>query len=366
MKRILLILLLVATYCYSAPVIDEVTHDSESGAWTITSTGSSFGAGSVPLIWDDFEDGTLDAVLESSPKVGTWIPFGTRTIYSNNQANSGTQSAYSLRGAPGEGLMNVKTSVATNTIIQTSNKLFVSMHWRIYNADTGQVKLIQEQGNGSPVENDYGPGIFPGGSTGTYITYSTTSSLTDNGYLNHGQWPSAYSDEEEWHRIEMILERSTNATADGTIFIILDNTYYSSNYDGNIMTRKDGQDWEEFQFLRSGSNATVEWKYWIDDLCFNNSWARVEVGNNAVYADCTERHIQAQTSWDTDEVVAAQNQGNFDDETTYYLFIIDEDNDPSDGYAITFGETPTDSGKIIIIGGPGRTTLGQGIIILGD
>lgn len=82
---------------------------------------------------------------------------------------------------------------------------------------------------------------------------------------------------------------------------------------------------------------------YYDDIYIDNSWARVEMGDNAVYANCTHREIQPALTWTPTGITGTLNIGSFQVGDTVYFFVIDENGVPSDGYAVVIGgETPPD------------------------
>jgi hypothetical protein len=83
-----------------------------------------------------------------------------------------------------------------------------------------------------------------------------------------------------------------------------------------------------------GQNATV----YLDDVYFDTTQARVEVGNNAIWASCTRREIQIPTAWAAGEITITVNQSSFSTGTAY-LFVVDADGVVSDGYEITLGSS---------------------------
>ena len=71
--------------------------------------------------------------------------------------------------------------------------------------------------------------------------------------------------------------------------------------------------------------------FFIDDVYVDNSWQRVEVGDNSVFASCTHREIQIPTSWSDTEISVTWNQGSFENYTPVYIFVVDENGDASNG-----------------------------------
>ena len=85
-----------------------------------------------------------------------------------------------------------------------------------------------------------------------------------------------------------------------------------------------------------GPSAIGCFTFW-DHVYFDTSFMRVELGNNAVYASCTKRVIQIPTSWSDTSIGVEVNIGTFGIEVDLYAFVVDEDNEPSDGYLVRSG-----------------------------
>ena len=86
---------------------------------------------------------------------------------------------------------------------------------------------------------------------------------------------------------------------------------------------------------------TEETYFYFDDIYIDNSWARVEIGDNSDYDSCTHREMQIPISWDTDEITITFNKGSFENNSTAYLFVVDENGAISDGRTITVGSAST-------------------------
>lgn len=73
--------------------------------------------------------------------------------------------------------------------------------------------------------------------------------------------------------------------------------------------------------------------HWQDDLYIQfGTHARVEIGDEACYSDCTQLEIQPPTAWVEDEITVELNYGGFDSDDEVYVFIIDDDGDVHGGY----------------------------------
>ena len=82
-----------------------------------------------------------------------------------------------------------------------------------------------------------------------------------------------------------------------------------------------------------------------------NAAARVEIGDNASYAGCTNLAISTPTAWSDTSITTTIREGGFSSGDSVYVFVIDADNTPSSGYGpLTFGagqSTPLRSGTQI-------------------
>jgi len=61
---------------------------------------------------------------------------------------------------------------------------------------------------------------------------------------------------------------------------------------------------------------------------------RIELGNSAVYEDCTLREVQMPVQWRDKEVVINLNLSPFQEGDSIYLFVVDENNVASPGYVL--------------------------------
>lgn len=85
-------------------------------------------------------------------------------------------------------------------------------------------------------------------------------------------------------------------------------------------------------YLGTGGASTT---LYYDNFYVDNSWARVEIGDNESYGNCTKREIQLPTAWSDNSITIEVNQGVFDTGEEAYLFVTDEEGTHSDGSRIT-------------------------------
>lgn len=91
-----------------------------------------------------------------------------------------------------------------------------------------------------------------------------------------------------------------------------------------------------------GSDGAIG-HYYLDDVYIDNSWQRVEIGNNATYDNCTLKEIQPATAWSNTSATFTVNQGSFADGATGYVFVTDASGVRNTGYQVTFGSGSSDT-----------------------
>ena len=84
-------------------------------------------------------------------------------------------------------------------------------------------------------------------------------------------------------------------------------------------------------------NGTTE-KIYIDDIYIQcGSTAHIEIGDSSVYANVVHKEIQYPTAYNSTGITFTANQGSFENGSTAYVFVIDEDGSANaTGEAITF------------------------------
>lgn len=64
--------------------------------------------------------------------------------------------------------------------------------------------------------------------------------------------------------------------------------------------------------------------FYIDDIYMDNSWARIELGDNPIYESCSHREIQIPTEWSETKISFKVNVGSFVPGARAYLFVIND------------------------------------------
>lgn len=156
-----------------------------------------------------------------------------------------------------------------------------------------------------------------------------------------------------WNRLSSYLKGGTVSEVDNGIlwfsgissefgqkqFLLTDRPLF----DGDDNTKDNGiSQWTRLNLSGwhrtiNGTNASYDdlTKVYYDDIYFAtgpNAAARVEIGNNKVYENCTHLTIAPPVSWSSSEVSAIFPAENFLASEDLYVFIIDSNNNSSAGY----------------------------------
>lgn len=102
-----------------------------------------------------------------------------------------------------------------------------------------------------------------------------------------------------------------------------------------VSPEQDNVHWEKI-FDYPWPSSTI--KMFFDSIYIDNSFARVEIGDNPIYDNCTHREIQPTEIWSDNQIQFTLNQGSFSDGQAY-LFVIDENGNPSVGKEIIIGQS---------------------------
>ena len=97
--------------------------------------------------------------------------------------------------------------------------------------------------------------------------------------------------------------------------------------------------WTRFAWQNYCGNGLTGAKWHHDDIYIQRGTrARVEIGDQPVYANCTHREIQNPTAWSDDTISITLNHGSFSPSDKAYLFVIREDGSISQGFPVTLND----------------------------
>lgn len=347
--KFLLPLLFISTNALAA----ELTISGvENNGSSITLTGESFGTGTTPLVWENFEEGTDGQLLSETG----WTAYGASdgAIYSDTQSYG--QGSISAHNAVGD---NGRTDFATSyKHLSVTGEIYVSYMFRFDLDGTdkrGNMKHLRIGSNGDTAsENGYsGEGVIKT----EYDYYNSWNRFYYN-YTYDDYYTQTILDEVDgqWHRIEMYAKISDPGTANGSLWVSEDYNIYKNNI-GDIVTVGEGESFQWYTVLLGlmmpNTYAGNTWYLYNDDIYISSSRARVEIGDNADFNSCTHREIQIPMTWSSTEIEIDLNIGSFSPGDTVYIFVIDENENASAGYEYTipYISSATRTGDAITVTG---------------
>jgi hypothetical protein len=167
--------------------------------------------------------------------------------------------------------------------------------------------------------------------------------------------PSTFSG---WVNVVLMSDTGTNdnnaATMDGMRIIAVSSPDFSSTYQQKIESGMNYLD-DETKGQHPIDSLKIGWylgnnlltgntTLYYDDIYMDNTFSRVEIGNNSVYERCTHREIQIPISWKNDHIKFKANINAFKNGENLYLFVFNEDNvgNTSQGHPLLVRPFPTD------------------------
>jgi len=333
-------LALACASAWGAPSISGVSGTVSHGQ-SITITGAGFGTKTTaaPLVWDDFESGTVDEPVEGeSPVIGSNWSIGAslgNPVYSTSVVRVGSSKSVSIPFGP---------SMYRNYLsIRSDSDEYYFSFWARFSSQEDGDRNWKPYYIYPPAITDLVPsqalGIW-GPSGGGWRVSAASQDHTADGCWGPGDLLDDIED--LWIRYEVYIKQSSPNQEDGATMISLhydSSTKVIKSFGNSAMkTRSGALAYGTINigvyYGSGGQNATV----YLDDVYFDTTQARVEVGNNAIWASCTRREIQIPTAWAAGEITITVNQSSFSTGTAY-LFVVDADGVVSDGYEITLGSS---------------------------
>ena len=348
---------------FAAPEITQVAGTLQHGE-SITISGSGFGekATAAPIRWDTFESGTPEQNIGTSEFWSTVNGF----LYSDEATQRTGLSDQFIRIPAESGVVSGDSHAHISQWSTSKKKLLVGWYRVDFiSAGSGQIKLMN-------IERAASHATAPGIAEHAFWCYNntcvggTTNQLgTGNGNVAYWyQGPTlvvlqqftfnVYYDG-EWQYFMIEYEESDYNVANGQARLYKSSTAPTKTAierltSINKLSQSSDGSVAEYAKLRAiTASDTVRANVYYDDIYIDNTWQRVEIGDNATYANCTHREMQIPTAWDgvsgTNSISITVNRGAFGSTDSAYLYVVDADGTVNEtGYAITFGdtgETPT-------------------------
>ena len=325
-----------------SPSINQVAGIFSNGQ-TITITGTGFGScGPTVVLFDDFEKGIEGSNISTSLNsavVKQWSAVSTdyQPVYSTLQSHSGIKSMlidYAQQGRWAEVQFSGTNCVYFSFWMLVPSDSCVP---GVYNQDGPNWKFVLLSGNPWPA-SDF---------TSVFLqdlpnpAFSLMSAWYDSAGLYSGSDTATSMIKGRWHRFEWSFYGHTSAgfihgweMNDGSPRRQIQNATGISNLHANDL-------WGLVRFPAYARQDNVAKNYY-DDIYVaigGGAQARVEMGNNADYSDCTELAILTTRSWSDTTVRANVQHGSFVTGNNVYLFVIDAAGTASPGYPVTIGNT---------------------------
>jgi len=290
---------------------------------SITISGTGFGtkAQAGPVLFDDFESGTTGNQLENqAATIGKWQTGAgsANPVYTDSVVRSGARACktpFTATDYNSSLCLNLDFTVAYLdywTYVAPLDALphGFSRNWkpfRLYGASDG----IQS-GITSLSGNQNGIAYFLDTAGGVDVT----------------KWIAGYP-VGTWFHIQYWLRMNDLGVSNGAVRVRIDEQKAGAS---SIVLRKTNAPMDQ---LRIGhywaTDPVAEWPYsnsgasvYVDDVYFDTSWARVELGDAADYAATKHREIQIVTSWSDSAVSFVPRRGTLPPGPAW-AFVIGED-----------------------------------------
>ncbi len=293
---------------------------------SFTINGSGFGIKPdpvVPILWDNFENGTPGANIETSPNA--WVQYGdTPVTFNSTTPYSGTRSISTIETPATSESLN-----SANFFFPATETIYYSYMSRI--VSTGPAGGEFKSGRSNVDENLYnGPGVV-----------AISNNLA--GYWGSGAdytWVSIdfYNRSTTWKRHQIYKKNSTAGVANGEVWFSIGNRENFASQSPAI-TRPSGETWGGqtsiiLGTMYSNSAAGSSHQTWVDDVYVDKTQMRVEVGNSSTYSACTILEIQYPTAWTDNSITIIANKGTLSSGPAW-VFIINANNTVVATYPIT-------------------------------
>ena len=320
--------------------ISSVSDSTPSHGQSITISGSNFGSKSQasPLIWDNFESGSVGQSLSTG---GIWSTDGTAPKYSSDYNRAGSSvnakavlSTFSIDG-------NGRDCFVKSNLNFSSKRIYVNFWLRFdegsadpndtdgtYQIKTWRICQYPTSGELYPALSFFPhPDIPEQPGINSWNYYQLT---------RYGSGATSFTvpapSEHQWMSVAAEVYEGTPNGNDGTIKIWHDNTLVVDTTTTILLDSTNIFRGIRFGEYIGGGGLTAT--NYFDDIYVDNSWAHVEIGNDPDYEDCSHREIQIPTAWSNSSITVDFNKGSFSSGTVY-LFVVDADGDASGGYAVT-------------------------------
>jgi hypothetical protein len=292
-----------------------------------TITGSGFGTHALDIEWigADIEAGTVGQDFAKTGWVNNsqWADHA----YSTDQYHSGSKALKVVVNDESNGVLYY----ALPNPVLPGEKFFMSWWTRWEGTEAGQWKMLRIEGQAVVVGGDPQIVMFNWFGAGGQVIFNY-------GYPQQQVfYPSSFFPRAgSWYRCEISLTASSTGNTDGT-------ATFRTNVPGNafvtlstpnVMTHVDaGEQYGYIVFQNYMGNSSNGGTIYTDDVYIQKgTHARVEMGDNATFTNCTHIETQVPTAWSDTSITVTPNFGSFGAGSSVYLFVVDSTGTPSAGY----------------------------------
>jgi hypothetical protein len=343
-----------ATTAWAAPSISSVAGVAEAGA-RVTVNGAGFGtkATAGPLVFDDFESGQSgQGIAGKAPSVRnistgwTWGRYGSGSNvpeYSSQivRPNSTRSSRHVFGGTS----YNVSLEIISETP-NTGDEIYFSF-WRYHQKTSAawsrNVKPWMVYGSSGDLPTAYDGWGSPSSGDGEF-----RNNTIDSGTTSNTLWGGPHLDavEGQWIRIEGYLKQSSPTSTNGAFQIWVHQTATPSialvQSSTAYRTRSTSNYWRQWHFgsyHATDDPASATANIYLDDLYFDQTRARIEIGNAARWSDCSHRELQIPAAWSNNSIEFTVTPGSFNAGSPVYLYVVDAQGVVNEqGYPVTLGQ----------------------------
>jgi hypothetical protein len=322
---------------------------------TVTLTGVGFGTKPTapPLKYDDFENGTTGSTISNAWEydgfyyqptytTGRVRPNSTRSvrcswIVPRQPGDDGVNFGLGIRSAwPRDGGNITQLYFDAWYYLESPQPMRNHKLWRLHTGDVGQPNLYMNIYGDSNL-NRVGQDGLANAATG-YTGYS----------MDNGDGYGFASMVGRWSHIQVWLTESSIGVQNGRMWVAVNSHV---GIDGLVKTRDANTHWNQLFIgnymstdLAGGGPLTTDIHTYWDHVYIDTYRQHVEIGNNAVYANATQREIQIPSAWSNTSISVRLNRGGFPSFSGLYLFVVDDAGNVSPGYPLAGGPPPPTTG----------------------
>lgn len=343
------------------PNVTSINGDLKHGS-VVTVNGVYFGQKPTPapLVMDDFSVGNNGDLLSARG----WLvdsdnpdfdkpQLSSAKLRHSNSVNS-AKFHFTRETSPLQDLAYKQGLPVTGTKRYVDYWMWYQMPVQTSGQPQHQLKLLKVQtGKSSYASATGGPGVdgYPLIDTYAWRYISGNRSTYFPVFAAPSVGPSLYSQthftDGAWVHVRMLIDAGTEGTANGTLKVWFDDTLVINRSDIMMVAAGYGAlPWfNNFQIGKYLGNTDYDPKsettIYFSEVYYDTTWARVEIGDNAVYDSCKHREIQVPQNWSDGQISFKVNQGSFSSTEPAYLYVIDASGNASRPIPVSFSGLPT-------------------------